>query len=178
MHQFLLYSCACNNGKTPEEDNNLTIGYVFNASKQQVFNAWANIRQLAYWYFPDGCTLEIYEHDFREKGIFLYSIFNPVAITQHISRGVYREIIPEEKIIYSLTFADFKGNPVDPLFAGLPEWPAETIITVKFCEWKGQTYLSLHQTISEKLAQRIGLRTTWLNMFRHLEKHLSALPAL
>lgn len=46
-------------------------------------------------------------------------------------RGVYREIVRPERIAYSDSFSDEKGNKVSPTQYGLSaDWPMETEVTV------------------------------------------------
>jgi len=57
---------------------------------------------------------------------------------------VYREIVEPERIVYTDSFADEKGNPVPASHYGMTgEWPLETLVTVTFEEHDGKTKMTL-----------------------------------
>ena len=58
--------------------------------------------------------------------------------------GVYREIVPMERIVYTDNFADENGNVVPASHYGMSvDWPMETIVTVTFSEANGKTTMTL-----------------------------------
>ena len=60
------------------------------------------------------------------------------------STGVYREIVPLQRIVATDSFADEKGNVVPATHYGMsPDLPLEFVITVTFEEYQGKTRLTL-----------------------------------
>ena len=58
--------------------------------------------------------------------------------------GVYREIVPLERLVYTDAFADADGNVVPASRYGMAgDWPSETVVTVTFEELAGKTTLTL-----------------------------------
>ena len=62
--------------------------------------------------------------------------------------GVYREIIPLERIVYVDAFADEHGNTVPPSHYGMgDDWADELLVTVTFEDFEqGKTRLTLRHT--------------------------------
>jgi uncharacterized protein YndB with AHSA1/START domain len=65
--------------------------------------------------------------------------------SENWSGGVFREIVPMERIVVSDYFADEHGNKVPPSHYGV-EWPNdEGVLTVTFADLgDGKTKLTLH----------------------------------
>ncbi len=60
------------------------------------------------------------------------------------STGVYREIVPLQRIVATDSFADEKGNVVPATHYGMgPDLPLEFLVTVTFEEYQGKTGLTL-----------------------------------
>ena len=57
--------------------------------------------------------MTVCEMDFRVGGKFLYGMQSPDG-QEFWNGGEYHEIVPHEKIVSSMYFADSKGNKVEP----------------------------------------------------------------
>jgi uncharacterized protein YndB with AHSA1/START domain len=144
----------------------------FDAPRELVFRAWTDPAHLARWFAPHGCTIEYHQLDLREGGTFHSCLRTPDG-KDCWCRGVYREVVAPERIVYTLAVADEHGNLVEPAQAGMdPDWPRETIVTVTFAEVEGKTRLTLRQTVSEALAKRTGAHPSWLEMLDRLQTEL------
>jgi len=145
----------------------------FNASREDVFQAWTSAESLSRWYAPNDCTIEFKKFDFRIGGEFHHCIRNP-HVHDCWCLGMFLEIIEPEKIVYSIAISDKDGNPVQPVTMGMdPDWPVETIVTVTLEEIDGKTKLTLKQTVDTALAKRTGAYPSWLQMLDHLEAEFS-----
>jgi len=61
-----------------------------------------------------------------------------------LDTGVYREIVPKGKIVYTDNFSDAEGNPVPASYYGMQgDWPPEMMVTVTFVEDGGRTTMTL-----------------------------------
>lgn len=61
--------------------------------------------------------------------------------------GVYLEIVPFGRIVFTDSFADANGNVVPPTHYGLsPDFPLETLLTVTFDKFNGKTKFTLQQS--------------------------------
>ncbi len=64
---------------------------------------------------------------------------------------------------------DEAGNDVSSTQAGKDgNWPEQTILTVRFQERNGITYLTLHQTVEATLATKTGALAGWISMLYKL----------
>ena len=147
---------------------------VFDAPRSLVFDAWTSPEHLAQWHAPRGCNITFRKFDFRPGGSFISHLITP-ANYECLCKGVYREIVAPERIVYTISFCDDRGNFVEPSAKGMdPDWPRETTVTVTFTEHAGKTTMTLHQTVAESLAKRTGAYPSWLEMFDRLSETLVA----
>lgn len=160
------------------DDNTLTlerricITRLFDAPRELVFRAWTDPEMLLRWYAPKGCTLRFSYIDMRQGGSFLSCISNPDHGDCWCKAGV-RELVENERLIYTMTVADAEGRPVNPADVGMhPEWPAETLVSVSFSDHEGKTKVVLYQTAPEDLARKTGAYPSWLQMMDRLEEML------
>ena len=145
---------------------------VFAASRAQVFKAWTDQTQLARWFAPHGCRIEYRRFEFKPGGSYHSCIHTPDG-HQCWCVGEYREIVPAERIVFTMAIGDAAGKRRDPVSAGMdPAWPEETVVTITFQEQDGKTTLTLRQTVNEELAKRTGAHPSWLQMFDRLETEL------
>lgn len=153
-------------------EREIFITRIFDAPRELVFKAWTDPEHLKRWYAPNGCTIHFKKIDIRTGGVFHSCIRMPDG-SECWCKGVYREIVAPERIVYSVNIADEKGNLVGPAEAGMdPEWPRGTIVTVTFAAQDGKTKVILHQTALESVAKRTGAYPSWLEMLDRLAAEL------
>lgn len=158
----------------PQQEKELFITHLFNAPRELVFEAWTDPEKLIHWYAPDGCTVEFKFIDVKEGGSFHSCIHDPIHGDCWI-KGLYKEVIFPEKLVFSMILTNEDGHNVGATEAGKPEdWPEETLTTVTFKSIGNQTKLSIHQTVSEAEAKQTGAYQSWIKMFNRLETILPA----
>lgn len=144
----------------------------FDAPRALVFQAWIDPERLVRWYAPHGCTTRFQTFDPRPGGTF-HSCIRSSEGHECWCRGTFKEIVPPERLVYTLAIADANGNLVSPTDMGMdPDWPAETTLTVTFDDLNGRTRLTLRQTVDEALARKTGAHPSWLQMFDRLNELL------
>lgn len=154
-------------------DKEILITREYDAPRDLVFKVWTDPDHLRHWYAPEGCEIKISRFDFRPGGEFLHCIYNE-KVKDCWCVGTFREIIKHEKIVYELNVADQNGNRANPTDVGMdPEWPPTTTVTVLFESIGNKTRITLHQSVSEKLAKRTGAFPSWLSMLDKLENELA-----
>jgi uncharacterized protein YndB with AHSA1/START domain len=152
----------------------VTISRVFDAPRERVFRMWSRPELLTRWYAPRRCRLEVLKFEFREGGEFRYRIREPDG-GGCLCASIFTEIVPAERIVYSLNFCDEQGRFVTAKSVGAhPDWPDRTIVTVTFVEQHGRTTMTLHQTVAESVAKRTGAHPSWVEMLERLAEHLPA----
>jgi uncharacterized protein YndB with AHSA1/START domain len=116
-------------GTVPE--NPLFLARAFDAPRALVWRAWTERERLAKWFGPKGVTIPKCTMDFRVGGTFHYCMRGPDG-TEHWGKWVFREIVPEERLVFIVSFADASGQAIRAPFA--PTWPLETLSTITFAD--------------------------------------------
>src|SRR5262245_29973397 len=128
--------------KVKNSDSNIAnreivITRIFDAPRQLVWKAWTEPEHVMRWWGPKTYTSPACKIDFRVGGVYLFCMRSPDG-KNYWSTGVYREIVPLERIVCTDSFADEHGNLVPASHYGLPgDWPEELMITVMFEEHEG-----------------------------------------
>jgi len=155
--------------ETTEKNDEVFIEILIQASPERVYQAWTDPGQLIRWYAPEGCSIRFKELDIREGGNFHSCIHNP-EYGDCWAIGVYLELIPNRKIVFSLINADEKGNRIEPASIGMDkDWPGETLVCILLSEEDGKTRLQLQQTVSSALARKTGAYPSWIQMLEKME---------
>jgi uncharacterized protein YndB with AHSA1/START domain len=124
----------------PEE---LVLTRIFDAPREALWKAWTDPKRFVRWWGPAGFTSPACRIDLRVEGKYLACMRSPEG-RDYWSTGVYREIVPSEKIVYSDSFADAQGNVVPASHYGMEgEWPSEMLVTVTFEAYGGKTRMTL-----------------------------------
>ena len=105
-------------------EGELVIRRVFDASRELVWKAWTDPERMKRWWGPKNFTAPVCKIDLRVGGAYLYCMRSPEG-QDYWSTGVYREIVPQERIVCTDSFADEKGNTVPASHYGMDgDWPA------------------------------------------------------
>ena len=156
---------------------------VFDAPRALVYRVWTEVEHLARWFGPEGCTLSGCKLDLRPGGSFLYCM-SFSGKTDHWGKWVFREIVPGERLVFTVSFADEKGTTVRAPFD--ERWPLTMLSSVTFEDHAGiggGTVVTLRwsaldasreeqQTFDEGHA---SMRQGWTGTFDRLAEHLAAL---
>jgi len=159
--------------RTETSEEVLVIERIFDAPRELVWKAWTEPERVMRWWGPKGFTSPVCKIDFRVGGTYLFCMRSPEG-QDYWSTGVYREIVPLERIVWTDSFADEKGNVVSPSDYGMsPDFPSEALITVTFEELGGKTKLTLQQSIPVALAEEAGAREGWNGSLDKLAESLA-----
>ncbi len=154
------------------EAKELVIARVFNAPRELVWKAWTEPDRLARWWGPKGFTLPVCRIDLRKGGPYLYCMRSPEG-RDYWSTGIYREIVPMERLVMTDSFADDKGNPVPASYYGMSaEFPMEMTVTVTFEDLRGRTRFTLHHAGIPAGKDQSDCRTGWSESFDKLAEVL------
>jgi len=120
-------------------EQDLAIVRVFDAPRKLVWQAWSDPDFMKLWWGPKGFTAPVCKIDFRVGGRYLNCMRGPDG-KDYWSTGVYREIVPMERIVCTDSFADEKGNVVPATHYGMsPDFELEMLMTLTFEEANGKT---------------------------------------
>lgn len=158
---------------TEPSEQVLVITRVIAAPRNFVFKAWTEPERVRQWWGPNGFTMPACTIDLRVGGVF-HSCMRSSEGRDYWGKGIYREIVAAERLVFTDSFSDAEGNLVEPAKYGMPEWPAETLITVTFSEAEGKTILTLRHDVPESLAERNGARQGWSESLDRLAAYVEA----
>jgi uncharacterized protein YndB with AHSA1/START domain len=133
------------------DDRALVITRVLDAPRELVFAAWADPAQAAQWWGPKGFTTVSAEMDVRVGGAWRRRMRSPEG-SEHVSRGVSREIIEPERLVF--TFSWEQG--------GAPGHGPETVVTLILGDvGNGRTEFTLRQERFATIAGRDDHQRGW-----------------
>ena len=126
-----------------KSSKDLTITRIFDAPRELVWKAWTDPEQLMRWWGPKDYTSPFCEIDLREGGKYLNCMRSPEG-QDYWTTGVYREIVPLERIVLTDSFADENGNVVPASHYGFgDDFPLELEVIVTFEDDGDKTKMTL-----------------------------------
>jgi len=136
----------------------LVIKRTFNAPRDRVWKAWSDLEQAKEWWGPNGFTLPFLEMDQRPGGKWRAIMRTPDGkdMGQH---GVYREIVPPEKTVYTY------------IWDSQPQH--EMLVTVVFAERASKTDMTFRQEGFESTDEKAGHEDGWNQTFDRLSTYLA-----
>jgi uncharacterized protein YndB with AHSA1/START domain len=135
----------------------LTIKRRFAAPPEKVYAAWIDPEKLAIWMGPAGTMQVEAECDLRVGG--RYHIKMVMIEDEHNVSGVYREIVPNEKLVFTWTW---KSTP-----------ERESLVTVTFKKDGDGTIMTLlHEQFFDQDA-RNRHEAGWIGTMERLERYLA-----
>ena len=154
---------------TVSETERMVVTRVFDAPRELVWKAWTDPKYVMQWWGPKGFTTPFCKMDFRVGGKFLCCMKSPDG-QEMWNGGEYHEIVPHEKIVYSLYFADSKGNKVDPAELGIEHEAIDGARDVAIFEdfGNGQTKVTLIRNETMEHAKNSGQLEGWIQILDKL----------
>jgi uncharacterized protein YndB with AHSA1/START domain len=138
----------------------LTFKRRLNAPREKVWAAWTDPEKVARWFGPSDVkagSLQA-EIDLRAGGRYRIS-FNSVQGEYHEVGGIYREVVPNERLVFSWAWHS------------TPE--RESLVTVALKSDGGATLLTFHHEQFVDQATRDNHERGWTELFVKLEKYLA-----
>ena len=147
----------------------LEVRRTFAAPREKVFAAWAQGDRLEQWMCKDESahTVIHHEQDIRTGGRYLMEVRDPHKKETYWGRGVYREVKPPEKIVFSWSWT--KETQDGPQLH--PDSP-ETQVTVEFFARGNSTEVVLTHAVFGSAKDRDDHQQGWNGCFDLLAKVL------
>jgi uncharacterized protein YndB with AHSA1/START domain len=151
----------------------LVVTRIIDAPLEMVWKAWTDPEQVKRWWGPKNYISPTCKIDLREGGKYIFCMRAPEdqGGQDSYTSGVYKEIVPMERLEFTQSLSDQDGNRIDPAQVGMPpDFPKEirtvivfkakgnmTELTITEYDWPvSQMYVyslaGLHQSI-DKLAE-------------------------
>ena len=137
----------------------LTLQRAFPVAPEKVWRAWTDPQALKRWWGPGGAeAVAVAELDVRVGGRFRIVFGGPKG-TDHEVQGVYREVVPNRKLVFTWTWPN-----------STPE--RESLITIEFRQSGSGTELEFrHEQLFDETV-RDNHRRGWTESFAKLEVFL------
>ena len=119
---------------------NLVVTRILDAPLELVWKAWTDPQHVMRWWGPKDYTSPACKIDLHEGGKYIFCMRAPEEQggQDHYTSGVYKKIVPMERLEFTQGLADQDGNPVDPAQVGMPpDFPREIRTVVTFKKIKG-----------------------------------------
>ena len=157
---------------TIKNKKELTITRIFDAPRELAWKAWVEPERIKKWWGPQYFTAPVIKNDLRVGGAYLYCMRGPDG-KDYWSTGVYREIVPMERLVVTDSFADEKGNVVPASHYGLTgDFPLELLVTVTFEAIGNKTKMILRHEGLPDGQMRDLTRAGWSGSFDKLAKSI------
>jgi len=148
------------------------IARLFDAPRELVWQAWTDPQHFMLWWGPKDYTCPFCEMDFRIGGKYLNCMRSPEG-KEYWGTGVFREIIPMERLVFTDSFADEQGNVVHASYYGMSlDFPLEMLVTVTFEDQDGKTKMTLRHTGLPAGPESEGTHQGWSESFDKLAESL------
>ena len=120
----------------------VTIERIFDAPIDLIWQMWSDPQHFAAWYGPDGASIPVAKMDVRVGGTRLVcmEVQTPGGPTQMWFTGEYREVVENERLVYTESMSDENGNVLSPSDMGMPAGhPTTTEVRVELEDVGGRT---------------------------------------
>lgn len=147
------------------DDRVLMVERLLDAPRRLVFRVWTDPMHLGRWWGPAGFTLLACEADVRPGGAWLRRMQAPSG-SVHVKRGVYREIVAPERLVFTYADEDADGR-LGP----------ETVVTIVLVEEGRRTRLTLRQELFRTVEARDSHLGGWSSALQRLADYLPSVSA-
>jgi uncharacterized protein YndB with AHSA1/START domain len=130
----------------------LKLSRLYNATCEELFEAWTNPDSMKQWMCPEGGTVSHVELDLRVGGAFRIDMKHGQEVIEH--RGVYQEIKALEKLVFTWVSQN-------------TDW-GETLVTIELFERGEQTELVLTQIRLPSEASTEAHTAGWTSILERL----------
>jgi uncharacterized protein YndB with AHSA1/START domain len=152
---------ATSTAATDTANRELVVTRVFDAPRALVFKAWSSPEHLTRWWGPHGFSVHVCEVDFRVGGGWHIRMKSAQGVEDR-QRGVFREIVAPERIVFSYAFEDENGTRGH-----------ESIVRVTFEDVAGKTRLTVRQAVFESTEVRDDHIRGWGETLDRLNDHVT-----
>lgn len=120
------------------EERLIEVTRTFEAPLELLWKAWTEPEHFMQWYGPKGFTAPTCEIDLHEGGRHLWSMLSPDGRQMYFT-GIYKEVAPMERLVYTDSPSDAEGNPIG-MGDGMPD---SMEVTVTFDHAEGKTTVTV-----------------------------------
>ena len=140
---------------TAQPQHSLVLERILDATPDKVYAAWTTPELMKQWFAPKPFTVPVAETDVRPGGTSFVVMKDPDG-NEYPNRGVYLDVTPGEKIVFTDAFIEAWTPSDKPFFVG----------TITFEDLGGgqtrYTATARHWTVEDKQAhEQMGFHEGW-----------------
>jgi uncharacterized protein YndB with AHSA1/START domain len=142
-------------------EGSVVITRVFDAPRELVWQAWTDPKMMAQWFGPRGFTSSVPELDLRVGGALRIVMHGPDG-NDYPMKGVFREILPPERLVFSNIPVDKDGNHL---------MEGETVVSFTERDGKTELVVKAHMVGKAPIAAQMlaGMEVGWTQTIDRLE---------
>ena len=141
----------------PSTITKLFLKLIFAASREEVFKAWTDPKEIKRWFAPGEMDTPEAQVDLRVGGKYRIVMRNAAQNSSHIATGVYREIRTPERLVFTWSW---EGDPNS----------GEMLVTLEFHEKGTKTELLLTHELFPNEASKKEHNEGWVACLEKLER--------
>jgi uncharacterized protein YndB with AHSA1/START domain len=146
----------------------------FDAPVGLIWRMWTEPEHFKEWYGPDGATIPVATMDVRVGGsrLVCMEMQTPGGAMQMWFTGEYREVVENQRLVYTESMSDEHGNVRSPADLGVPDGhPTTTEVRVELEDVGGRTKMVMtHAGIPADSPGATG----WTMAFDELDAYISS----
>jgi uncharacterized protein YndB with AHSA1/START domain len=155
-------------------ENAVVIERLFDAPPDLIWQMWTEPEHFKAWYGPGGATIPVARMDVRVGGARLVcmEMQSPAGLRQMWFTGEYREVVKNQRLVYTESMSDENGKVISPAQMGMPDgYPTTTEIIVELEDLDGRTRMVMtHVGVPADSPGALG----WTAAFDKLATHVEA----
>ena len=160
---------------TSPKETDIVITREFSAPRQLVWDVWTQPKHIEKWFGPKGFSTRVEKLDFKVGGRSVYVMIGPDGV-EYPSTGVFKEIVPIEKIVSTDEF----GDGIEEIEAMKDvDLPQGMIVTYLFDDLGQRTKLTIitsHPSLEEKKKHEdMGVVAGWNSSLDKAEEYFAEL---
>lgn len=154
------------------KDTEIVITREFSAPRQLVWDVWTEPKHVEKWFGPKGFTTRVESVDFKVGGKWKYVMVGPDG-TEYPSVGVFREIVPIEKIVSTDEFGEGFEEIESVKNIDLPQGMIATTLFDDLGERTKLTIIVSHPTVEDREKhEAMGVVDGWNTTLDKMEEYL------
>ena len=126
---------------TPSDDRELAIGRILDCTPEAAFRCWTEPALIVQWFTPPPFKTIAAQSDVRAGGSSVITMQAPDGTTIP-NRGVYLEVVPNRKLVFTDAFVDAWTPSPKPMFTGVltfePEGEGRCRYTARARHWTAE----------------------------------------
>jgi uncharacterized protein YndB with AHSA1/START domain len=159
----------------PTAKDEIVIEHIFDVPIDQIWKMWVDPEHFKNWYGPKGASVPIVEMDVRVGGkrLVCMEMQTPGGNMKMWTTGEFKEIVPNQLLVYTDSMADENGNVISPAAMGMPEgYPETTQVMVQLEDLEGRTKMVMTHT---GVPAATGAEAGWEQAFVKMSEYIGDL---